>query len=534
MFLLGPPPFFWSGLPQETAPAVIQEESPSQSQQEFKGGLTVSYDSFLIDDESGLAVMKGNVRAIYDATTLVCDELRVNQETQEFQAVGKVEVFDPDGYLKAEELWGTWIKPPEGATQEELDAFVLGRASNAQGHVGNARFKAAQIVVHPGLWEMTDVHGTISSKDNAPYGLFARRVTLRPGKSGTAERLYLEILGRRIGPLPKYTFTLDQRVATATLPTIRHDSETGFGVGWTVNRKLSDRSAVYAGYESFPGIAPKYNLEFAYTPLKPDSSTAKIVTRSDLAERAADGWFDNITTVDRWAEQGDLRNEKITYSIGTRWNEGTGARLDDGGEISKLIDIVYERGGEVGPYGTLFQGRLQQIRPSGDESFLLRAMFQGTVLAPDVPLGQSLYFRSRADAFLTQSTNGTYSWLRGSAGLIFEPRPGLTLGAAYVASVDFGEPDFIFDPLYSKQAAHFRIDWTSGPYSVKYLYKFDIDRGQWYDREWEVALVADAFQPFIQYRQYPSNYQIGVRFRIDNFIDKITSRDPGRNRKKAD
>lgn len=538
MFLLGPPPFFWSALSQEPAPEVRQVEkqesqapiSQDQDQQQFEGGLTVTYDSFTLDDETGIITLKGNVKATYDVTILTCEELELNEDLQEFTARKGVELTDPDGYLRAEELWGTWRKPPEGAPQEELDKFVMGRAKNAIGRIGNARFDAEEIIVHPGLWEMLNVKGTISSRDNAPYGLFARRVTLRPGKNGVAENLYLEILGQRLGPIPRYSFSLDRRVSGMSLPSIRQDREKGFGIGWSINRLLNDHSGVIAGYESFPGSAPKYSFELAYSPLTPDSNGANLNPRTDLGERADNGWFDNITVSDLESEQNDLRRPRLSYSIGSRWNEGASARLMDGGEISKAVELVYETGGELGHFGTFFQGRLQHIRGDGREPFLTRGLFQGTAIAPDFRLSDSLFIRTRADVFLTQSERGTYSWMRGSAGLVYQPIQGLSVGAAYVAGFDTGRPDFLFDPLYSEQAAHFRIDWRSGPYSVKYLYKYDLNKGEWYDREWEVSLVADAFEPFIQYRQFPSNYQIGVRFRIDSFIEKITSRDPAKKR----
>ena len=410
----------------------------------------------------------------------------------------------------------------------------MGRALNMVFRSGNVRLEARETIIHPGKWVMTDVTGAITRSDNPSYGLFARKVTLKPGQSGVAEQVYLEILGRRIGPIPRYSFSLNKRLGGIGLPSIKQERGRGIGIGWGANLPVGSHAAVNSSIESFPGEDLKFGLEYAYSPLKVDSTDAKINPRGDLGERFSDGWFDNVGIPVPSAEQSELRKTRLTYSVGTKWNEGSGARLDETGRISKELEFAWETGGELGNgYGAIFQTRLQRIRGERNQPWVNRALLQGTLIAPDYALGDGLHLRLRADGFLTQSEHNTFSWLRGSAGLIYEPYQGLTLGAAYVASLEYGDPDFRFDPLYSRNAAHFRIDWRSGPYSVKYLYKYDFDTAAWYDREWEFSLVAEGFEPFVQYRQFPSDYKIGVRFRIDNFVDKLVNRDPKRGRPKS-
>lgn len=518
-------------IPQET---VLQEPPRQVNSQQFDGGLRIEYDGVEHDLETGLTIFTGRVRAFYDLTEVRANSLRLDEKNKVFEAEGAVEIIDPEAYAKCERIWATWVKPPPETEKEAREQFVMGRAYNMEFRSGNVRLEARETIIHPGRWVMHDVSGAISRSDDPPYGIFARRVSLKPGESGVAERVYLEVLGRRIGALPRYTFSLNKRVKGLGLPAVKQERGRGIGVGWNANIPFGDKSALNAGIESFPSEFLKLGLEFAYSPLSSDATEAKINPRSDLGERFSDGWFENISVPVAGAEQNELRKPRLTYSAATRWNEGTIGRPENPGSVSKQFELGWESGGELGNgFGSFFQARLQRIRSGPEDPWVDRALFQSTLLAPDYRLANGLDFRVRADGFLTQSERNTFAWVRGSAGLIYQPYQGLTLGAAYIASTEFGDPDLRFDPLYSRNAAHFRVDWQSGPYSVKYLYKYDINTAQWYDREWEIALVAEGFEPFIRYRQNPSDYRIGVRFRIDNFVDKLINRDPKRGRPAA-
>ena len=73
-----------------------------------------------------------------------------------------------------------------------------------------------------------------------------------------------------------------------------------------------------------------------------------------------------------------------------------------------------------------------------------------------------------------------------------------------------------------------RADYMVGPFTFRFLNKYNIDTKQWYDREYEIALVAREFEPYIIYRQFPSETRIGIRFRIDNLRDRLTRRSQDR------
>ena len=102
---------------------------------------------------------------------------------------------------------------------------------------------------------------------------------------------------------------------------------------------------------------------------------------------------------------------------------------------------------------------------------------------------------------------------------------GFQFGAAYVLAEEFGVADFEFDRLNMIEGLHFRADYRKGPYSLRYLAKYDLRASDWFDREWEVAFAAGAFEPYIQRREFPGDFVIGVRLRINEFTSRIQQRE---------
>jgi len=182
--------------------------------------------------------------------------------------------------------------------------------------------------------------------------------------------------------------------------------------------------------------------------------------------------------------------------------------------------------------GAIGSVRLQSMRLNGESPWKERASVQGSLIAPPKTLAKNLGTHVRLDTFGSASKDGLYGWARAEAGLIYRPTQSLSFGAAYVMGGDAGNAPFPFDPLASDRALHARMDFKSGPYTFRYLAKYDFDLHKWYDREYEIALVIKEFEPFIAYRQFPSETRIGIRFRIDHVRDRLMRRNqqrqPGR------
>jgi hypothetical protein len=47
----------------------------------------------------------------------------------------------------------------------------------------------------------------------------------------------------------------------------------------------------------------------------------------------------------------------------------------------------------------------------------------------------------------------------------------------------------------------------------------------WFDREYTASQVIGCLEPFLLYRKYPQDYNLGIRFRLDEFYDVLRRRD---------
>lgn len=512
-----------TGLPPAPAPEAAQSTQIRDSQT-LPGGLLVRYDEVQYDFRTQKQIFRGKVEATYGPTVITCSELEIDGTARTGIARGGVRLTDPEGLVEADVITFSWLGPGETADPKQL----VGSADSANLTVGNARIWGRRLEIRPSQWTIFDASGTLSRRDKPEWRLTAKKVTLVPGKSGVAERVHLEILGFRIGPLPRYSFSLDRRLEGFTLPSFRNEKGVGYGFGWSSNYPLSDNAVLSGSWSSFPRKAASWGLEFSTSPYTSLQTNALIRPRSDLGERFEEGFFDNIGVTGPEVEDGFLREKRSSWSIGSYWNIGVNGRRDVVGDLSKRLDIAYEGGGRWGSFGLMYQGRAQSIRGTILDEFTERAVGQATISAPTIKLAPNLDLRLRADVFTTLGADNQFAWARAVAGLAYQPWPGVRLGAALVRGGEAGNPDFIFDRLVSTQAVHLRFDYSRGPYTFRYLVKYDFDQKMIYSREYEVAWVAEGFEPFILYRQFPSSYQIGLRFRIDDLRGRLTSRTQNR------
>lgn len=508
-------------------PVVQQQQQPEEEfrqQTELSGGLRIAYDNWNYDGETGLVVFEGSVVAQYQGTTLTASSLLLNEKTKTGTASGGVRLVDPEGTITAGVIEFAWsdgfLEDPENKEGHLLTA----RALQADMRLGNTRLYAEALEIYTDFWELTGVKGTLSREQNPSYWLEAERAVIFPGDRGVAYKLYLRIKGTRLGPLPSFSFSLNERQEGMSIPNIRNDKEKGFGITWDYNRALTDHSTANISFASFNSFRPSYGASYAYSPLTSDVTSARIEPIGDMGERFADNWFDNIRTQNLAEEDGYMRQKRLTYAAGSYWNIGTAVRPDGTDDASKMIEFVYETGGPVKEFGTWWQGRVQRIRSDPSEDFRNRILMQGAIQAPSIAITDTLALRTRADLFGTLSDQGMFGFARMQAGLVWQPTPNVTLGAAYIFSGQSGKADFGFDRLHSAHAWHVRADWTSGPYTLRGLAKHDPNLGGWYDYEYEVAVVAEAFEPFIIYRKVTSDFSFGIRFRIGDFVDRLRDR----------
>ncbi|MBS1721508.1 MAG: hypothetical protein JSS66_00710 [Armatimonadetes bacterium] len=489
-------------------PFPVQQQA--RQQKTIGGVLQVTFSDSEFDAETGETIFKGGVTATYDQTKIECASLRVNTKTKEGEANEGVVVVDPEGTIHCQSLHFNW----EDKT---------GKAQSVVLQADNFHLVAHEIEIFPERWELRDAEGSLSRTGGSAVTFVADSVTVNPGRFGVARNAYLKVLGKKIGPLPRLSFTLRKRVRGLGLPSITNRKGVGVGITWESGFAVGDHAVLNSLIESFPKREPAIGLQYGYSPLSPESASL-IAPRSDLGERVSDGWFDNISVRKPAEEHDEVGAERNTWAAGTFWNQSTSARPVDSDNVSKSFDLTYELGGKWRGLGTYGAVRFQNVRENNEQPFVTRGLFNGTVLAPPLTLNPQLSGHARLDLMGSQSNKGSFGWARFETGLLYAPGSNILLGAAFVKGFHVGNPDFIFDPLSSSTALHARLDLNVGPYTFHYLAKYDLDSKLWYDREYEISLVAREFEPFIVYRQYPSETRIGVRFRIDNLRDRLTRR----------
>jgi len=478
--------------------------------------LTIEAPEWYEDFETGILTFSGGVRATYGPTVVTCDKIFVNRATKTFETVGTTKIFDPAGMITADSLKANWADGTKGGT-----------AQNVLVEVGYVKIQGSSlsIVNEPEqVWTLTDVKFELTDLTTGGNRFLARMLRIYPGKYGVAEHVFYQILGQKLGPIPQQRFNLDRRVSGLKLPNITNRRGVGVGIAWESSFLLNEQSSVSGSWSSFPGQLQEYKLQYTTTPLPGELVKSKIAPKDQLAEPQGDGWFNNVAISTALLERERLQSPKNSFSAGFVWNTSTVGRVTDSTGISKLVDLAYEYGGAAGLAGWTTTARAQRIREGSGGEWINRGIMMGTFLAPDFVAGEQLSSHIRMDLFGSVSQNGTFGFARSELGLIWQPKPGINIGAAYTVGGQSGRSDFMFDRLDYTSAMHIRADYSVGPYTLRYLAKYDFRGQTWYDREWEIALAAGSLEPFVLRREFPSDYRVGIRFRIDQFTNRLLDR----------
>lgn len=501
------------------------QHSEGQSVKKFDG-LEVTYDSYEFDFETRKQIFGGRVTAKYGETLLQADRLELDEAGQQGSAAGSVLLTDPEGYMKADQVSFRWRKKtdPEFGPNDQL-----GSASNAVIRAGNAYIKGQKVTIYGGRWFLENAEGSLTQRQNPEWKFTAKEVTIFPGSHGVAKNISLTILGAKIGPLPSYRFNLNPRFdSRLSLPSYSLNDDGKFGLSWSYKRLITDKSVLAASWGAFPESLPGYSLTYTLSELDLSQSSARLSVDGDMGERFSNGYLDRIGVTGPEQEKASISQRRKTWQIGSQWNESPSGRVEEFFVVTKPIELIYEQGGAKGNLGWLNTSRIQLIRSQVSDNYRPRMASSAAFSLPDVSLGRDLDWRMRVDFFSTLSTHTAYGFARGQAGLVWQPDKRLKLGAAYVLGAEAGKPDFNWDRLYSRQALHWRGDAALGPFRFSYLWKYDFDQGVIYDREYLASFVAGAFEPFVEYRQFPSSYLFGFRFRMDNIAERLTKRQVNR------
>lgn len=503
-----PEPFF----PYAAMGRALAEPAPVQ--QMLSGSLTLEFaDETSIEPETGIVVGKGNVRLLYGEVIMTCDEVHLDYKSKTGFARGNVVLTAAEGKLACNDLTFDWGLGTGSARDVRIDGLGM-------------RGTAATLKITKERWELIDVYGTPSNRKTPDLAVKMPKLVLVPGRTGTASSPRIILFGKTMPPLPTSKFSLDKRVEGIRVPGVSFRRKAGLGISWSSGILLDDLTALSGTYNAFPESLPTMSLALTRSSVPPTKSTGFILPRTELGERAADGYLNNIVVDNPSDEDTNIRRPKSTYSIMSAWNLGTTARLQEADSISKLWEVSAERGGgsERG-IGFLSQARVHQIRLGNKEPWKTRGIITGTLAGPRMKLTNRLSLQSRVDTLgAIGGGDKGFAWLRAEAGLIYEPSSRIRIGAAYVRGKEFGDALFSMDRLFSRHAGHIRADVLLKNMRLSALWKYDFHRQHWYDTEWAFSLAAGSFEPYVSTRLFPRETRIGIRFRINSFTDAITDR----------
>lgn len=490
--------------------------APPQQVQEI-GDLQISYtEPAVLNVEAGTFTFTGEVVARYDLTVIKSQRLVIDYRNGTGVAEGGVELTDPEAYLTTDRLEFDWNAK-------------TGRAENVYVQVGNVRLKAEVLTIGPNVWVMERATGTLSRRKSPKYEIAAERVRIYPGRYALAEHVGMRLFGAKLGWLPQVRFDLDPRIEGFNLPAFAEKKGVGFGVSWNSSFLLNDSVALRAAWNTFPHRVPVYGLELMYMTSDPDKTFKRVRPHSDLGEQFGDGWFDNVRVRSPLSEFGSIGSPRTTYTIATAWGRSTFARPVITNDVAKMVEAVVETAGNVAGFGLRANLRLHRIRGAAKTPFVDRSVTQLAAITPAWKVANGLRFHLRGDALGTNGENTRFGWLRAQGALIWRPAESFTMGVAYSTSRMYGTPDFGFDRLFYNSALHARADYSAGPYTLRYLVRYDPATRAVFDTEYELALVAEGFEPFIIFRQSPSDFRLGVRFRIDDFVGRLQRRNVKRD-----
>ncbi len=511
------PPVAFASLPPKAAPPL---ERPD---------VIVSFKNQTADVEKQIVTYSDGVVVTFLPTMISADRVELHKAPgEEFGvATGHVKLTDPAGIVTADKLIFRW----KAKTGEADNAFVeSGGFKVWTAHIDIQAERTVKVVgkdgkpkdeVFPARWTLTDVSATGCSRPLPSYMFKTSSVVIEPGHGGTAYHPDFYVLGHKIIRLPTQHFSLDRRSPGIGLPTLSLNRDNLIGATWKGGLLVDSKTAFTFNASAFPGRLASGRATIARSFVPAAENSSPLVPQSEFSERFGGGYFDNIRVSSFESEELATRRPQNLIGASTFLHVTAGAR----NQIERFdvpLQLTAQRSFQFGGWGLLAVARADSLQPLGS-SMQYRVAGQFALSPPRLRIGSNLYGVSRMDASSFVGKTG-YGWVRGQAGLVFEPAKWLSMGAIYFGSSDFGVSQFEMDPLASKGGMSGRIDLKLGSTRIGYLLKYDARRRSLYDREYTFTQVVGCLEVFVDYRKFPNNYAVGVIFRTDGLFDKLRKR----------
>lgn len=473
-------------------------------QEVLEGGLLVKWNHKRLTTSPRRIVFSGGVEAIYGPTKITTQTLTIDLEGDQGvgTAEGAVVVTDPDGTFQASLVTFDWKK----------QTF---RAENLDGKAVGFRIRAVQAASEGQKFLGSGVELS-SARERPPLvSVRAKKISVQVGERGTAHGADLYLLGSKVLSLPRYSFSLRKRDPGMSLPSISYGREGALGISWASQLQIGPQTAVGAGFRAFPR--------------NPLSAAIGLTQRLDrgivygipgtLDERRSNSYFEDVRVDDPRAAYANA-GQGLSAAVGAYLNQTPVARRQTL-PYTAPWEIAVEKGWTMGTLRAQTQIRGQQIREEA-KPYVQRAIFGGTVLGKPISFGPAT-LTSRLDGSWFAQPGRDFGYLQSELGLVLGGRRA-ALAASFSLASSTGSPAFAMDPVFADRMLSLRFDWNQMPSRFSVLAKYDLDSGKWFDHEIRFRQVAGSFEPFIVWRKFPSSFNVGVRFRIDELFDLVQRR----------
>jgi len=485
----------------------VKQVAPASHQE--MDGISVDYQKGDVDWKNSVWKFSNGVIVRYDLSIIHADDVVIDKLNEHAIATGHVHVDDPAGTIDSEriELW--WNKK---------DAHSL--VTKARLHIGNAQIQASSVIIKSKEWTIFDGRATTSRANPFWYEVRARKLVLHPGKNGKMYKPSLYLLGQRLVTFPDRTFNLDPRSEGIGIPSMTIKPGQGIGPSWAGGLFVDHSTDLAFSFGTFPRSLPTYGLSVTRS-LLPDEQVHSLLTPgSDLGERFRESYLDSIHTETPTQEDHSMRYENKSVALDTGWNSQAVGR-GNGEAYTKPLEAVYQLSGASGAFGLATTARFQEIKQVGNE-YQTRAILSQSIGFPGVHLTRDLRTLMRVDG-TAYVGNNQYGWVHTSFGVAYEPIKQFRAGVGVYTSTDFGHPDYVIDPLVSKQGAVFRGDLDFGPTKFSIMTKWDPTL-QWFDHEFTASQIVGCFDVYIMHREFPNEYAFGLRLNFQDLADLLGSR----------
>ena len=485
----------------------------------YRGGVKATLGVSVLSADV-LIVRKGKPDDV--ATTIDVDGKLVSLRPMEAMALGKVSVIDPEGTMQASNLWFTWNKD----RRKNLDE-VTGTAELVEVRIGNSHIKASKAVINGLGFEFSKVSFWTGNWRTPLFKFDADSLFVFPGKNGVARKMKLSLLGIQLPIIPKFTFSLDPRSDSLTLPAIGFRQGDGVGLSWATAIPISDSSKISAALTSFPNVQPTYTVSYLKSNLQ-ESEIGKdqFVVSSLFGERSRFSFFQSIYGGSLADVHDRMKVKKSLFSVSSTFNTETLGRVTDRvTNYSQPFQVGYELGGAVGDWAYQIQTSGARIVEGGSKS-AIRLMLEGSAFAPLVHSGRlTVGTRFDASARIDSSSSGYFG---AESGFSYEAIRNLNLSGGAYGYKSLGTPLFDGDNFRSNQGYVLRGDLIGASTNISMMFRYDPTQG-WFDREYRISQVVGPVEPVLVYRASPRQYVFGLKFRTQDIANLLQNRKVKRN-----